>query len=61
MPDGIKSFFKVNKASKDFGFVLVYVFINDSVEGINVVRCSVFGQKSNLTFLQDFVGFKKVL
>ncbi len=53
--------FKVNKASKDVGFVLVYVLIIDSVEGINLVRYSVFGQKYNLKFFQDFVCFEKVL
>ncbi len=34
------------------------MLINDSVGGINVVRCSVFGQKSNVQQTQSIAGLR---
>ena len=61
MPNGVKCFFEIYKTRVNFVVVFVDVFINEGVEGVDVVCSSMLWCKANLTLAQDIVLTEEVL
>lgn len=53
MPNTIKGLFEIYKTW--IYFFLVYMCVNESGEGEDMVRCAMVRHESNLTFMQDIV------
>lgn len=59
-PNCVKCFLELYETREDCVFVLVDVFLDETVEGVNVVSWSVLWCESNLTLSQDIVLTKEV-
>ena len=61
MPNGVECFLEIYKTREDCVFVLMDVFLDEGVEGADVVSGSVLWCKTSLTFAQEILLTEEVL